>query len=220
MNDWIGQLFQNKDLLRMGHCQQLQDLNLGMGWLYYGLTRLLRPKHVVVIGSWRGFSPLIFSKALADNAEREGVVYFIDPSLVDDFWKDSGNVRDYFHSYGAHNIRHYLMTTQEFVETDAYHSLEKPGIVFIDGLHTEDQAQFDFEAFKNKIAENGLFLFHDSLSTAKTKSRDLYSPALQYQRSVKFFLETLKVNREFQVFDIPLANGLTLVQKIVQSVSP
>ena len=220
MNEWISQLFQNKDLLRMGHCQQLEDLNLGMGWLYYGLTRLIRPQTIVVIGSWRGFTPLIFSKALADNAENEGLVYFIDPSLADDFWKDSQKVQDYFHSYGAHNIRHFLMTTQEFVESDAYISLENPGIVFIDGLHTEEQASFDFEAFEKKITENGLFFFHDSLSTAKTKSRRLYSPQLHYQRGVKFFIETLKLNPKWQVFDIPLANGLTLVQKNVQSVSP
>jgi len=44
MDKWITRLFENTDLLRMGHCQQLEDLNLGMGWLYYGLTRLIRPK--------------------------------------------------------------------------------------------------------------------------------------------------------------------------------
>ena len=65
-------------MLRMGHCQTIEDLNLGMGWLYYGYTRLLRPQKIVVIGSWRGFTPLIFGKALADNGNN-GVVHFIDP---------------------------------------------------------------------------------------------------------------------------------------------
>jgi predicted O-methyltransferase YrrM len=219
MNEWIVQLFQNKDLLRMGHCQQLEDLNLGMGWLYYGLTRLIRPQKVVVIGSWRGFAPLIFSKALADNAEK-GVVYFIDPSLADDFWNDRNRVQDHFQRYGVNNIQHFLMTTQEFVESDEYNALNDPGIVFIDGLHTEDQARFDFEAFENKIAENGIFFFHDSLSTVKIKCQDLYSPKLHYERRVKYFIDTLKVNTQWQVFDFPFANGLTLVRKLSPTVVP
>ena len=213
MNAWIRQLFQNKDLLRMGHCQQFENLNLGMGWLYYGLTRLFQPQKVVVIGSWRGFAPLMFSKALADNNDK-GLVYFIDPSLADDFWKDGKKVQDYFRSYQAHNIQHFLMTTQEFVKSDVYKSLDEVGIVFIDGMHTEAQARFDYEAFESKIADNGLILFHDSLSTDKVNSPKLYSSTTRYERRVRYFVDTLKSNKELQVFDLPFAFGLTLVRKV------
>ncbi len=219
MDEWIAHLFQNNDLLRMGHCQQREGLNLGMGWLYYGLTRLFRPQKVVVIGSWRGFTPLVFSKALADNAEG-GSVYFIDPSLADDFWKEGEKVRAYFQGYGAENIQHFLMTTQEFTESEVYQSLDDVGMVFIDGLHTEEQARFDFEAFEGKIFNKGLFLFHDSLSTAKVKSQDLYSPELHYERRVKFFIDTLKQKPDFQVFDLPFAKGLTMVRKVVSQPFP
>ena len=37
MQDWIGRLFENHDLTRMGHGQRVEDLNLGLGWVYYGL---------------------------------------------------------------------------------------------------------------------------------------------------------------------------------------
>ena len=43
MQDWIDNLFQEPKLLRMGHSQRLDDLNLGLGWLYYGLVRIARP---------------------------------------------------------------------------------------------------------------------------------------------------------------------------------
>ena len=35
----------------LGHNEVPANLNLGFGFVYYGLARALRPKHVVVIGS-------------------------------------------------------------------------------------------------------------------------------------------------------------------------
>ena len=80
--DWITRLFEHPDLLRMGHHQRAEDQNLGMGWLYYAFGRMIRPRLAVVIGSWRGFVPLMIAKALQDNLE-SGEVVFIDPSLAD-----------------------------------------------------------------------------------------------------------------------------------------
>jgi len=210
MYHWINQLYGNPDLLRMGHCQSPVDLNLGMGWLYYGFTRLIRPQKVVVIGSWRGFTPLVFGKALTDNAE-DGVVHFIDPSLADDFWKDASRVSEYFKSYGTDNIRHYLMTTQEFIESDTYKSLDNIGIVFIDGLHTKEQAEFDYEAFKDKLSGNGIIFFHDSIDIRENKK--IYAPGKKYQKDVKLFIDVLKADNTLQVFDLPFANGLTLARR-------
>jgi len=68
-----------------------------------------------------------------------------------------------------------------------------------------------YEAFRHKIAANGVFLFHDSIDLSKTNW--LYPPELAYERSVKYFIDTLKSSDEMQVFDLPFAKGLTLVQK-------
>ncbi len=159
---------------------------------------------------------MVFGKALQDNTEG-GVVSFIDPSLADDFWKDRNRVQGYFENYGANNIQHYLMTTQEFVESDEYQALDNLGIVFIDGLHTEEQVHFDYEAFECKISENGLFLFHDSISIFKSRGRRLYSPEQSYERQVKYFIDKLKLNPQLQVFDFPFAKGLTLVRNIANT---
>ena len=50
LDGWVGQLLADDEMLRMGHSQRREDQNLGMGWLYYALTRLIRPSRVVVIG--------------------------------------------------------------------------------------------------------------------------------------------------------------------------
>src|SRR4029079_12750507 len=77
--EFIRQLFSNPDMLRMGHFQRLDDFNLGLGWMYYALGRIIRPSTAVVIGSYRGFAPSVIAKSLSDNTEG-GEVVFIDPS--------------------------------------------------------------------------------------------------------------------------------------------
>lgn len=210
MNDWIAKLFEHRELTRMGHGQRVDDQNLGLGWLYYGLARALRPTTVVVIGSYRGFVPLMFGKALADNLEK-GRVTFIDPSFVDDFWKDPEKVQHYFAGFGVGNIRHYLMTTQQFVQSEAYRELGPVGVVFVDGYHSEEQARFDYEAFRDRLAPEGVVLFHDS---GKRQQSRIYGSDRVYKYSVKEFLETLRKEPHLQVFDIPCFDGVTLVRRV------
>jgi predicted O-methyltransferase YrrM len=209
MKEWISKLYENPELLRMGHCQRLEDLNLGFGWLYYALSRLLRPTRVVVIGSYRGFAPIVFGKALSDNSEG-GSVLFIDPSLVDDFWKDASKVRQYFETFGVSNIRHFPLTTQAFVNSEEYRSLSELGIVLIDGYHSEEQARFDFEAFQSRVSPEGIILLHDSVEVSTSR---IYGPERAYERTVRLFVDSLKENPCLQVLDLPFAHGLTLVRK-------
>lgn len=209
MDEWIHALFENKDLLRMGHYQRAEDANLGLGWLYYALGRILRPAKVVVIGSFRGFVPLVFSKALTDNSEG-GRVSFIDPSLVDDFWKDPSAVLAFFERFRARNIEHFLMTTQQFALSEAYRSLGEVGIVFIDGYHSEEQARFDYETFRDRLSVEGIFLFHDSV---RVRTSRMYGPDRIYEHRVKYFVDTLRQDRSLQVFDLPFGDGITLVRR-------
>jgi predicted O-methyltransferase YrrM len=209
MKEWIDTLFETKDLLRMGHHQRAEDANLGLGWLYYALARILRPSTIVVIGSFRGFAPLVFSKALADNSEG-GQVWFIEPSLVDDFWKDPSAVRKFFGEFGASNVEHFLMTTQQFVMSEKYHLLAEVGIVFVDGYHSEEQARFDYQAFQDRLSAEGIVLFHDSV---RVRTSRMYGPDRLYEHRVKYFVDSLKNDSNLQVFDLPFGDGITLVRR-------
>jgi predicted O-methyltransferase YrrM len=209
MHDWIARLFQDNTMLRMGHCQRAQDLNLGMGWVYYALARLLRPTTVVVIGSYRGFTPLVFGKALQDNG-RDGSVWFIDPSLADDFWKQPRAVAAHFAGFGVSNIRHFLMTTQDFVTTEEYRALGPVDLVHIDGWHTAEQAEFDFNAFAPKLTAASIALFHDSVAMDVSP---VYGSDRVYTCTVRRYMDRLKQRPEFQVFDLPFGPGLTLVRR-------
>src|SRR3974390_3522397 len=62
----------------LGHHEDPASLNIGFGFLYYGMVRTLRPKHVVVIGSGFGFSVVCLALGMLDNGA--GSVSFVDPS--------------------------------------------------------------------------------------------------------------------------------------------
>lgn len=209
LDAWIADLFRHPELLRMGHDQRSEDLNLGLGWLYYGLARVQRCGLAVVIGSHRGFVPLVVARALSDNVEA-GDVMFIDPSLVDDFWRDAESTRRYFASFGLENVRHFLHTTQEFIRTPSFEHMQDAGLLFVDGYHTAEQARFDFAAFAGKLTADATVLFHDSVRTRLSR---MYGVEKAYEHTVVHYMDELKRRDDLQVFDLPFDSGVTLVKK-------
>ncbi len=210
LTDWITRLYADPELLRMGHNQRAEDLNLGLGWLYYGLARLVRPRQAVVIGSWRGFVPLVIAKGCHDNVER-CALHFIDPSLADGFWKDPAATQAHFRSFGLDNVRHHLHTTQEFVTTPDYGTLTDIGLLFIDGYHTAEQARFDYRAFAERLAPRGLVFFHDSMIL---RPSGIYGEDRRYDVDVKYFMDELRKDSGLQLLDLPFGTGLTVLRKV------
>lgn len=209
LTGWIARLFDDPALTGMGQAQRVEDLNLGLGWIYHGLARLLRPQRVVVIGSYRGFAPMVFGRALADNAEG-GRVCFIDPSLVDDFWTDPARVRAHFAAHGLANIDHHRLTTQQFVASQAWQQLGEVGIVLVDGHHSQEQARFDHEAFAPLLAADGFVLFHDSV---RERISRIYGPDRPYLHTVKRHIDALRADPGWQILDLPFGDGLSIVRR-------
>jgi predicted O-methyltransferase YrrM len=209
LSAWIETLLGNPAFLRMGHNQRADDQNLGLGWLYYAFGRIVRPKHTVVIGSYRGFVPLILGKASSDNLEG-GRLTFIDPSMVDGFWTDPKAVEAHFEGLGVHNVEHHPMTTQAFVETDAYQALDSIGLLFVDGYHTAEQARFDHEAFRHLLEPRATVLFHDSMVRRESK---IYGSDRAYQMDVPDYIAELRRDPTLQVLDVPFGTGVTIVSR-------
>lgn len=206
---WIGRLYQHPELLRMGHNQVAADLNLGLGWVYYGLARLVRPARAVVIGSYRGFVPMVIARACQDN-QSPATVTFIDPSRVDDFWRHPARTQAWFREFGLDNIEHHLATTQEFVNSAAYARTADIGLLFVDGYHTAEQARFDYEAFADRLAPRAIVMFHDSM-VAGTST--IYGAAAAYQKNVGDYIDELRQDPGLQLLDLPFGTGLTLLRR-------
>jgi predicted O-methyltransferase YrrM len=205
---WIARLYRHPELLRMGHNQSAEDLNLGLGWIYYGVARLVRPARAVVIGSHRGFVPMVIARACQDNGA--GSVTFIDPSRVDDFWCDPARTRAWFREFGLDNIDHHLATTQEFVQQPAFALLADVGLLFVDGYHTAEQARIDHEAFAARLAPSALVLFHDSMVE---RISHIYGESAAYTMDVGRYLDELRADPALQLFDLPFGTGLTLLRR-------
>jgi hypothetical protein len=206
--DFIRTLFADPQMLRMGHAQRAEDLNLGLGWLYYALARIVRPQRAVVIGSYRGFVPLVIAKAMQDNVEG-GELWFVDPSLVDGFWRDPAQVDAHFRGHGVTNVRHRCMTTQAFVDSAEYAALDAVGLLMIDGMHTAEQARYDYLAFVDRLTPDAVTIFHDS---THEKTSPIYGPGCEYTHTVFRFIERLRATPGVDVFDLPVDSGVTLVR--------
>lgn len=206
---WLTNFLSKPEFQDMGHGQSVADKNLGLGWVYYSLARALRPQHIVCIGSYRGFVPILFGRALMENDGAKGTVTFIDPSFVDDFWRDSLLVREHFNSYEVPNIQHHCLTTQQFAQSNYYEDLGAIDFLFIDGYHSAAQAKIDHETFLPKLAQDHIVFFHDSISRRVSK---IYGEEKQYPYSVVDYIDELKATGTYQAFDINVENGLTIVK--------
>ncbi len=200
----IERISTNNDLWGMGHNQNHEDLDIGLGWLYYGITRSLRPSVVVIIGSWRGFVPLIIGQAIQENCS--GKILFIDPSFVDDQW--TNDVDAYFASYGVNCIHHYLMTSQEFIESPGFKDLVVV-MLFIDGMHTYEQCKFEFESFSHLLSHDSVVLMHDSSSKIKSS---MYGTENEYEHTVWKFLKELRQRNDFDIIEFPIDQGIAIIK--------
>jgi predicted O-methyltransferase YrrM len=215
-DDWVKSVLGHEVLRAMGHGQRAVDANLGLGWLYYALVRMGRPTRVVCIGSWRGFVPIVLGRGLRDNGEG-GRVTFIDPSLVDEFWMDPERTREWFESFGLDNIDHHCVSTEEFIVTDVYRALGSIGLWFVDGYHSAEQARFDHEAFAQRLSDDAVVIFHDSV---RPHSSGIYGEDKRYIHTVHRYMDELKRRPHLQVMDFPLASGVTIVRSARSGATP
>lgn len=213
----------NTDILRtildrakpMGHNEKPENLNLGFGFLYYGLVRALRPKHALVIGSGFGFSVVCLALGVKDNGR--GSVTFVDPSysLVKDGpfktiggagkWDDPAGVDAHFGQFGVSEaIQHHRLTSEVFFER--YPELQLPPIdlAFIDGNHAFENAKSDFINVLNHSHRNTYILLHDT---------NIYIRELIRHSGVKRWLKVVKKTDDcFEVIDFPFASGVAMVR--------
>jgi hypothetical protein len=199
----------------LGHHENAGNLNLGFGFLYYGLVRSLRPKHVVIIGSGFGFSVVCLGLGVKDNGV--GRVSFVDPSysLLRDGpfktvggngkWDDPERVRTHFGRFGVDGIvSHYRMISEEFFR--GYEEFELPPIdlAFIDGNHSFKNVRSDFLEVLERSHKNTYVFLHDS---------NIYVRELLRHSGVKRWLKILKKKKElFEIINFPFASGVALVR--------
>lgn len=157
------------------------------------IVKVFRPNCIVEIGTGRGDSTLAFADACAVNGK--GHVISIDIANQDTA-KDS-----VLQMYD-------LWNKVTFIQGD---SLKVPidvgiDILFIDGLHTEEQVEKEIKKFAPNIVDGGLIIFHDTNNPAH--------PGVQ--KAVDgFMMNNLLHNWEYLARWVH-CNGLTVIKRNIE----
>jgi len=214
-----------KDILEyakpLGHNQKPQNLNLGFGFIYYGVARALRPKHTIIIGSGYGFSVVCLALAMKDNGV--GSLTFVDPSysLLKDgplktlggrgAWNSESEVRDHFRRFGVESlVAHYKMRNDEFFQSYADLGLPPIDLGFIDGSHAYDAVKYDFVSMLKHSHKNTYLFLHDT---------NIYVREFLHHSGVKRWMKMLKREESaFEVINFPFSSGVALVRVLESAV--
>lgn len=200
-----------------GHNERRQNLNLGFGFIYYGVARALMPKHVLVIGSGYGFSVVCLGLALKDN--QVGCVSFVDPSysLLNDgpwktiggrgTWNDPHEVENRFRRFGIeHIVTHHKLRSDEFFASFEEKGLPPIDLAFIDGSHTFKDVKFDFMQFLKHSRKNSYAFLHDT---------NIYFRELVHNSGVMKWIKVLKSREKaFEIINFPYSSGVALVRVV------
>lgn len=199
----------------LGHSEVPENLNLGFGFLYYGMVRALRPRHVVVIGSGYGFSVVCLALGLKDNGQ--GGLSFVDPSYSvfkdgplrtvggTGQWDDPQQVRTHFRRFGVERqVTHFKLTSAAFFTDYEQRGLPAIDLAFVDGSHSYADVRHDFLAVLGRAQRNSYILLHDT---------NIYVRELVRHAGVKRWLKAVTKQKEsFEVIDFPFASGVALVR--------
>jgi len=199
----------------LGHHEEPATLNLGFGFIYYGLVRALRPRHVVVIGSGFGFSVVCLALGLKDNSR--GSLTFVDPSYSvfkhgpfrtvggTARWDDPARVKAHFRRFGVEDIvTHHKLTSAELFSAYEQRGLKEIDLAFIDGSHAFADVRDDFINVLRRASRNGYILLHDT---------NIYVRELVRHAGVKRWLKIVAARQEdFEVIDFPFSSGVAIVR--------
>jgi hypothetical protein len=199
----------------MGHNEEAASLNLGFGFLYYGMVRALRPKHLLVIGSGFGFSVVCFALGMKDNGG--GSLTFVDPSYSllkngpfktiggADNWSKPQKVYQHFKQFGVEEVvTHYKLRSDQFFSSYESLGLPKIDIAFIDGSHAYEYVKHDFLRTLDHVGKNSYILLHDT---------NIFVRELVGHSGVKKWLKVIRKEKDFfEVINFPFSSGMALVR--------
>lgn len=162
------------------------------------LTRMIRPKHIVEIGTFVGYSALCFAEGLEDD----GILHTIE---IDDELED--RIRANFsHSEHAHKIVLHIGDALDVIADFAHESIQ---LAFIDA--DKERYWLYFEALLPKISTGGFILVDNTLWYGKVVEE--VKPNDAATKAILAFNRQLADDQRVEKVILPLRDGLTLIRK-------
>ena len=150
-------------------CFLMPDLLLpDSAWLEHApfafwLVDALRPKQIVELGCFSGFSYSVFCQAV-QSLGLDTRCYAVDTWLGDEHSGFYG--AEVFKAFNAYNEAHFSSFSQlirsDFDEALQYFPEGSIDLLHIDGKHSYDAVKADYTNWRSKISDRGVILFHDT----------------------------------------------------------
>lgn len=169
-------------------CQQGRFLSI--------ISKMLRPKNILEIGTFTGYAAL----SLAEGLDKEGKLTTLDVNedlayLPQKYFKES--------KY-AHQINFQLKDAKEFLkETDEVFDL-----VFIDA-DKENYPEY-FKLIKPRISSGAIVMFDNVLWYGKVLEEN---PKLKSTQAIKLLNDMIAEDEDFENLILPLRDGVNLLRK-------
>lgn len=128
----------------------------------YDLVEALRPQKLVELGAYNGMSFFVFCQSMIEN-DIEGLCYAVDS------WGGDEHTGEYdesvFEDVRDHARQNYrgisYLLRMLFNEAVGHFEDESIDLLHIDGLHTYEAVQEDFNNWYPKVRPGGIIIFHD-----------------------------------------------------------
>jgi hypothetical protein len=123
----------------------------------------LKPKTIVELGSHSGNSLFCFAQACAEH-HSQARIHAVDT------WQGDVHAGDYgeevYAAVQSHAEEHYpgviTLHRTTFDQASAEFASGSVDLLHIDGLHTYEAVQHDFQTWRSRCSENAVVLFHDT----------------------------------------------------------
>lgn len=129
----------------------------------FWLVDALRPKQIVELGCFSGFSYSVFCQAV-QTLGLDTRCSAIDTWLGDEHNGFYGV--EVFKTLNAYNEAHFGSFSQliraDFDEARQYFSDNSIDLLHIDGKHSYDAVKSDYDSWRGKVSDRGVVLFHDT----------------------------------------------------------
>ena len=186
-----------------------------VGEIIYSLARNIKPKTVIEIGSFIGYSTICLAQAIEDNQEDNGMVYAIDnflphinnPNLPIDIENPLELAEANVKKAGLEHRIEFIKGFSSEVAQDLLSSIDTIDLLMIDGDHTYKGALEDYNNYHSNVRKGGIIIFHDIFP----RRCGWWGP--------RIILDTLKrsvfkPNYEIFEFDTPEGYGLAVCKKL------
>ena len=129
----------------------------------FWLVDALRPRQVVELGCYSGFSYSVFCQAV-QTLGLDTRCHAIDTWLGDEHSGFYG--AEVFKAFSAYNEAHYASFSQlirsDFDEALQYFAEGSIDLLHIDGKHSYDAVKGDYTNWRTRMSDRGVILFHDT----------------------------------------------------------